>query len=233
MSSAVSTVRHQRPPVGTTWAETAEQIGIIAPGSFFGAATVTTKGRERVVQILEAALRILPREGLVKLTLRNVAREADITLANLQHYFATHADLVNGMLILLADNYDRTYRQMFERPFASPVTKLEAVLRFFLDDCTRSETAALFFEIWSMCQRDERLSRTMDSMYGWHRWSIERMVLDAIPGLPDDEIVTRAALIVTQIEGLSVIYCHGRLDHPNPEAFRKACIEQLLKIALG
>ncbi len=220
-------------PPGASWLETALRDGVIPSGTFYGAVASTPKGRDRVIDVLEHAVRILTQQGLVNLTLRSVARESGITLANLQHYFPNHEDLVSGLLLYVADRYDGEYRVLVNRPFASQMTKLETFIRFHVDDCTRLETTSLFFEIWSMCQRNDRLARLMDSMYAWHRQQVERLIDAANPGLTQSELTTRAMLIVAQIEGLTVLYCHGRLEHPDPETFRKATIQRAIDIAMA
>ena len=56
-----------------------------------------SKGELRMFQLLDAAETILVRDGADALTLREVAKEAGITLGNLQYYFPTRAKLLEAI----------------------------------------------------------------------------------------------------------------------------------------
>ncbi|GGF84279.1 HTH-type transcriptional regulator PksA [Paenibacillus albidus] len=64
---------------------------------------------DRRKQLAEAAWRIIRREGLEAVSVRNVAKEAGMSLGSLRHYFASQADLlVFSMKLVSERSYSRT-----------------------------------------------------------------------------------------------------------------------------
>lgn len=226
-------VKNDPPAAATCWLQAATQAGLLAPGTCFGVVVPTEKGRRRVEQVLALARDIMRQQGSSQISLRNLARAAGMGLANLQHYFPTHADLLNAVFISVADSYDARYRDLLGRGFSSPRLKLETFLRFHVDDCMQPGTAALFFEIWSLAARDAVLGATMDSMYAWHRNEIKMMLAQACPGLSPGELSLRATLIVAQIEGLAVVFCRAPPEAAEADSVREACVDRLLDLALS
>lgn len=61
---------------------------------YFSCMAGYVRAADREVQLLEAAKRVLIRDGYQGLTLRTVAAEADVRLSTLQYIFRTRSDLV-------------------------------------------------------------------------------------------------------------------------------------------
>jgi len=59
---------------------------------------MSMKGRLRRQKILSVANNILLSDGIDKLVLRQVAKQADIKLGHLQHYFSTRDDLLEAII---------------------------------------------------------------------------------------------------------------------------------------
>lgn len=57
----------------------------------------------RRTELGEAAWRIIRREGLEAVTVRNVAKEAEVSLGSLRHYFSTQSELLAFSLRLVSD----------------------------------------------------------------------------------------------------------------------------------
>jgi Uncharacterized protein conserved in bacteria len=49
---------------------------------------------ERRRELAEAVWRVIRRDGLEQASVRNVAREADLSMGSLRHYFATQSELM-------------------------------------------------------------------------------------------------------------------------------------------
>lgn len=62
------------------------------------------RAADREVQLLEAAKRVLIREGFQGLTLRTVAAEADVRLSTLQYIFRTRGDLLVALTAKVMDD---------------------------------------------------------------------------------------------------------------------------------
>ncbi|WP_151613391.1 TetR/AcrR family transcriptional regulator [Sinorhizobium alkalisoli] len=200
-------------------------------GVFFGAAVASTKGRERVRQILDEALNIIVADGFEGLTLRSVARGAKITIGNLQHYFATHDDLLRATTRYILHNYLQEYDRLADLHKGDALHQFEATMRFLIEDCKDPRTNAIFFSLWALAQRNSFASEMMDLMYCDHRQSIEKQLAAINPHMPKDMRPIRAALIAVQIEGLMLLIAANRPKHAELRGIEEECLNQILRLA--
>ncbi len=73
------------------------------------------RGQRRRVEIIEATLRVVERDGTAGVTHRTVAREADVPTSLTTYYFATLDALLVAALSTVAEEYERQLRQIIER----------------------------------------------------------------------------------------------------------------------
>jgi AcrR family transcriptional regulator len=80
----------------------------------------------RRAQLVEAVFRIVRRDGIEHVSVRNVAREAGLSMGSLRHYFATQAELLAFSL----GEVERRFRARLTEvdPAAPPRKVLEQVL---------------------------------------------------------------------------------------------------------
>jgi hypothetical protein len=74
----------------------------------------------------------------------------------------------------------------------------------------------LLLEMWAMANRSPAVARMMNTFYGRLRASIERMIADLSPTMAAETRALRAALIMTQIEGLMILVGPGKPRHIEP-----------------
>lgn len=72
------------------------------------------RGQRRRVQIIEATLTIVRRDGATGVTHRTVAKEAGITTSLTLYYFATLDDLLVAALTSVTDTYTQRIRQLID-----------------------------------------------------------------------------------------------------------------------
>lgn len=215
------------------WLNRAIDRGLIPQGSFFGATAPTAKGRGKVLQILSVSLDILKDEGGIQLTARNVSRVSGIPLANIQHYFSAHEDLLNGLLVYIGDMYEKIYSIILGNSGISSKEKLINLIRSQIDDCLNPDSTSLLFELWSICNRNPRLSHTMNSLYVWQEEQLQGLIVDIRPDISLNDAAVRAALMVAQIEGLPTVL-RGQMNSYNMISELQSSAEiQLMNIALS
>lgn len=202
-----------------------------APAGFYGTAAVTRKGKERTIAILHAARDLLAEEGYAGLSLRAVARRAGMRLANLQHYYATREHLLDGLLHFIAYSYDEVYTRLWDGK-ATPAQRLTALVEYLLQDTRNPTTNRLFFEIWSLAQRNESAARLIDWMYGHHRGNLETLIASISPDMPATVRSHRAALIAMQVEGLMILLAAAMPDHPELRGIEAECVRQIQRLTM-
>jgi len=174
-------------------------------------------GQLRVEQILETARTILVRDGHAGLSMRKVAQESGIALGHLQHFFATREALLNGLFRYASDTYDANYERVMVDLPEDPRRRFEAVLDFLLEDGTRWESRAFFFEFWVLSLRNPAAKAEIESMHAHHREAMEQHIAALNPSMSAAKRRDRAMQIAAIIDGLMV---HLRTDDKNSAAYR-------------
>ncbi|GHB06431.1 MULTISPECIES: TetR/AcrR family transcriptional regulator [Streptomyces] len=92
-------------------------------------------------QILEAAARVVEREGVKSVTFDSVAAEAGLTKGGLLYHFTSREDLVQAIHQHLADQWEAQMTAAAGRPAreASPTERLTAYTRVTTHSATRAE----------------------------------------------------------------------------------------------
>ncbi|MFD6274001.1 TetR/AcrR family transcriptional regulator [Streptomyces sp. NPDC060209] len=92
-------------------------------------------------QILEAAARVVEREGVKSVTFDSVAAEAGLTKGGLLYHFASRDDLVQAIHQHLADQWEAQIAAAAGKPAheATPTERLTAYTRVATQSATRAE----------------------------------------------------------------------------------------------
>ncbi|MFF1699830.1 TetR/AcrR family transcriptional regulator [Streptomyces sp. NPDC058257] len=92
-------------------------------------------------QILEAATRVVEREGVKSVTFDSVAAEAGLTKGGLLYHFASREDLVQAIHQHLADQWEADLAAAAGKPAAdaTPTERLTAYTRVATQSATRAE----------------------------------------------------------------------------------------------
>lgn len=198
---------------------------------YFGALVTTSKGRQRVLMILESALEVIEAEGFEGMSLRSVARKAGVTIGNLQHYYPSHEALLQAATRYILYHYFEEYDRLAELHAGNVERQFEETVRFLIEDCKSRRTNAVFFSLWALSQRNEFVSQLMDLMYTDHRRSLERQLAIINPGIAAERLPKIAALIAVQIEGLMLLISAGRPKHEELEGIEEECMRQIMRLA--
>ena len=127
----------------------------------------------RVVAILEAACRVVAREGAHGLRMASVADEAGVSKALVHYYFSTRQELLRSAFAFSESRLD----QLVDEELAGLTTgreRLERALLVNIDtDTPFSEQRALWNEVWSSLRSDDELRPLVER---WYRTWLDRMV---------------------------------------------------------
>ena len=157
----ILTVRSVRIPAPT-------QMGQDAPVS---AATPTQT--DRVVAILQAACRVVVREGAHGLRMASVADEAGVSKALVHYYFSTRQELLRSAFAYSEGRLDKLVDEEIAG-LKTGAERLERALLVSIDaDTPISEQRALWNEVWSSLRFDDELRPLVER---WYRTWLDRMV---------------------------------------------------------
>ena len=138
-----------------------------------GDRTVDRLDTERVPEILQAACRVIGREGAHGLRMEAVAREAGVSKALVHYYFTTRRELLHSAFLYSEDRANARV----EAELALLETGAERLERYLVldldEDPVFRENRALWSEAWSLMRLDERLRPEVERLY--RAWS-ERLI---------------------------------------------------------
>ncbi len=172
---------------------------------------LSTKQRNpRRVRMVEAALRLIARGGVISVTHRAVAEEAGVPLASTTYYFDSKSELVEEALRLLIDRSTAFVRQ--HTAVTEPLTISELVDRIVVfADAQISDPDALLsaqYELMLEAGRSDYLRPLAQ------RWNV--VYMDAFLGLVTHAGVPQphkaTAIIVDFVDGALVDYMNSSRD---------------------
>ena len=143
-------------------------------------ATAPRPQTDRVVAILEAACRVVVREGAHGLRMASVADEAGVSKALVHYYFSTRQELLRSAFAF-SESRARPARRATRSPGSRPgAERLERALLVSIDaDTPISEQRALWNEVWSSLRFDDELRPLVER---WYRTWLDRVVRAARGG---------------------------------------------------
>jgi AcrR family transcriptional regulator len=198
---------------------------------FYETLAATRKGRESVLKVLEATRSVLETDGYAQLTLRSVAERAGIAHASLQHHFPTKEKLLHGFMRHAIGIYREDIRNIYVTYEGDPVRKLRAYVRYYIDDIQRPNAQTIFYEIRAMAQHSGFIDSALESSYLHYQKRVDVILGEINPKLDPDTRATRAALIISLIDGL-VPFFRGDIRKPaERKRVAQAAEEQIMLIA--
>jgi AcrR family transcriptional regulator len=175
----------------------------------------TTPQTDRVVAILEAACRVIVREGAHGLRMASVAEEAGVSKALVHYYFSTRQALLRSAFAFSESRLD----QLVDEEIAGLETGAARLARVLLvstdSDTPISEQRALWNEVWSSLRFDDELRPLVE---GWYRTWLDRVVRLLEDGRADGSVpdavdaAAAGARLAAAADGVDSMLYLGLLD---------------------
>ncbi|MBS7563830.1 TetR/AcrR family transcriptional regulator [Mucilaginibacter sp. Bleaf8] len=162
------------------------------------------KKEERLKHILQATISILSKEGAENLSMRKVAKVANLTLSNLQYYYRDK-DL---LLIATVKYYFESCKEEVTHAInlltaeSTPSTEvfLVKLLNMLLIEGKSSDQILMFQEIWTLAARNKELEKAVETYYKTYcLWLID---LISMFSKEPEAIVS---LLVPFVEGYTIV----------------------------
>ncbi len=150
-----------------------------------------------LINIISAAREIFVNEGHASLSLRKVARKADIAVGNLTYHFPTKHILLDAMLREALAEYAEDHLAQFEADRDSPLDILLNVVTYYARNAWESHR--FFYQMWGYAGSDETAMETVRNLYRPIGRFIYYLIREANPELSDHEI-RRATLQLFSLE---------------------------------
>jgi AcrR family transcriptional regulator len=189
-----------------------------------------SKRTERKLQILEGARLLFSQEGYAGFSVRTLARRMGMSQGHLQYYFARKEELFEALVRSIIESYE-PQRIVADFGQRTPEKQLEGFVRFLIEDLKDPVTNAIFFELWSIGQRDRFAMMMVDQFYSRYVTNFDRMFAAINPKVDSRRRRTRAALAATQIEGLMILLAKGRPRHDYLAGIEDECVARILGAA--
>lgn len=155
-------------------------------------------------RILGAARAILIKEGSGAFSMRKVAATAGLSLSNVQYYFKTRAEVLDGILEGFIEDY-RAYLGGLGALRGSGLAALRGFIREILREESDNEEILFFRSLFSFAE-SEVLAERLDAFYR----EVERLLRAGLAGLAglgaEEPAVRRAsALLLPYLNGYGMV----------------------------
>jgi AcrR family transcriptional regulator len=179
----------------------------------------TVQSRERV---LRATVKLLARHGLERVRLRDVAREAEISVGSLQYYFETRDQLMQEAFAYRSQDAIRGFTEAAGTG-EDPWQRIQALLEYVTRPRGYRERSIVWLEFAAASSRDSHLNRVMSRVYEAWRDPLRKAIEEGSaagrfsPAMPVEDVVDA---IITQIDGLELAIA-ARMEHFSAHRARK------------
>ncbi len=184
-----------------------------------------------MLEIVHEALVLFSEEGYAGFSVRALARRIGMSLGHLQYYFARKEQLFEALVQHIIESYEppEIVTHFGDR---TPEERLEGFVQVLVEDLKDPMTNAIFFELWSIGQRDRFAMKMVDQFYDRYISNFSDLIAAVNPALNSKRCRTRAALAATQVEGLMILLAKGRPRHTYLVGIERECVAQILHLAM-
>ena len=179
--------------------------------------------------VAEAAWRVIRRDGMEHTSVRNIAKEANLSTGSMRHYFSTQSDLLLYAMNLVSERVRQRYHQM-------PLTgsPLEDMKKILLELLPNTDEKFAEMEVWFAftvkSKTDPALKSLADNVYN----ELRRMATYVITYLmelgltsPDLNVELEIERLYALVDGLAI---HAIL---RPESMNAKVMDDILTLHLA
>ena len=164
---------------------------------------LSIKTGQKTELILVTALHILAEQGDQGLTMRQVAKRAEMSLSNVQYYFRNKDALLAALIDFYLNESYETYYKFIET--VPEQDKTEATIRFLLINPDMEFVCRVFKELWAISERNDAVKKHLTNHYQFYAQQLgEGLQALAAPECPKKNIDQAVSLILPLVEGFQI-----------------------------
>ena len=188
------------------------------------------KGHARIESILDAAAEVLISGGYKKLTLRQIALRAGITVGNLTYYYRTKEALLKDLLDKILINYLDEMDRIVAASGDAPEDRFVAIIEYLIEDLHTRRTTRLFPELWALANHNAHAAELMESMYAQERRALRELIRGVNPRLGKRKTASLALFISCSIEGMTIFVGEGKKHEGSLKSMKNIACESFLHL---
>lgn len=189
-------------------------------------------GKDTYKKILKCAYELIASGSYQSFSMRNVAKNAELRLANVQYYFPTKESLIKALIEHVRIMYDEQYAQLLDSHSGDAVDTFHRMIDFCLNDVFEKKTRHLFIQLWTLLsEADGDSGEFLANLYSFQIESIAKIVRQLCPEISNRESIIRGEAIASMIEGLIVVKLNANESKVDQDALKKAFRVYALNLA--
>jgi len=178
--------------------------------------------------ILETARTLMITQGVQAVTVRGVARAANISPGNLGYHFPSYDKLLHSLMEWVIQPYLRTFAYLRASAVDDPLVSLEAVLSYVLDDLASEDTTMFFPELWVLANRHAGAAACMRELYDAYIAVLQDIISAARADLTAAQCHELALFICTSIEGQTAFVGYTRPFSQHRQALKSITLQTMI-----
>lgn len=163
--------------------------------------------KERRAEIAHGLYQSIARRGYADTSVRDIAREADIGLGLITHYFESKDEILYTLADHVFEQYQESFVQFFKMHSDKPPKErlLLGIKFIFVDIAGDRDLIAVFQELINLSRHDKKLHVSLKKLYRRYRDTVAGFLGECVQGsnVPDDDLQRLAAFLVSASEGVS------------------------------
>lgn len=174
---------------------------------------------DRRTQILKSAIEMIADEGYAGLSMRALARAADMKLGALQYHFRTSDDMLRAVVTYIANAYESSFNSLRQKDSSPSVMQL---VNFVFDDEAGNELFGdrLWPQLWAMQQVEPLVSDLVEDIYSQYFQVFET----ALRASGSAEPLAEALCLMSMLEGSTIFMGRGRKWAKESKKVRKTIL---------
>jgi len=161
------------------------------------------------IKVVRAAKRVFLASGGSQFSVRGVAKEAELSMGAVQHFYPTRDQLLAAVLEYVVNEYEAEWERVSrDFPFNGE-ERLAQALDFLAGDITQAETRRFFFALWALSCHNPFAAALQEEMYAHHSRNLAAFVGAARPDFSERECLEAAVQIAALTEGLMLFTAPG------------------------
>ena len=181
-------------------------------------------------KMLDAAERVLIRDGYHAFSTRRVAAECDVSLGHLTYYFPAREELLRAMISAVMARYGERIRVASASAHARTGDDVRELLEWLLCDTVTNETSGLFRELWVLAKHDAVAAREVLQFYESLIESFVQTAAQVYPSIEAQRLRQIGHVIGMLTEGGTVLFAGPGQRSVDFEEVRPMAIQMVMQL---